>query len=85
MRAHDHPNFYAAFVRDPDGRNVEACIGPPDCHIAVDYPRQVIGAGDRRERRVTRNPQIVGSIDHSPLQINHLFIVLFKRILDPGL
>jgi len=28
-------------------------------------------------------PQIDGSIDHSPWQINDLFIVLFKWILDP--
>jgi hypothetical protein len=36
-----------------------------------------------RERNVTVMPQIEASIDHSPWQINDLFIVLFKRILDP--
>jgi catechol 2,3-dioxygenase-like lactoylglutathione lyase family enzyme len=27
IRAHYHPNYYGAFVRDPDGHNIEA-----DCH-----------------------------------------------------
>lgn len=29
VRAHYHPNYYGAFVRDPDGHNVEAV-----CHAA---------------------------------------------------
>jgi catechol 2,3-dioxygenase-like lactoylglutathione lyase family enzyme len=29
IRAHYHPNYYGAFVRDPDGHNIEAV-----CHIA---------------------------------------------------
>ncbi|MBZ9937153.1 VOC family protein [Mesorhizobium sp. BR1-1-16] len=29
IRAHYHPNYYAAFVLDPDGHNIEAC-----CHGA---------------------------------------------------
>lgn len=29
VRAHYHPDYYGAFVRDPDGHNIEAC-----CHIA---------------------------------------------------
>ncbi len=29
IRAHYHPNYYAAFVLDPDGHNIEAC-----CHLA---------------------------------------------------
>ena len=29
VRAHYHPNYYGAFVRDPDGNNVEAV-----CHEA---------------------------------------------------
>ncbi|SHG84720.1 Catechol 2,3-dioxygenase [Kaistia soli DSM 19436] len=29
IRAHYHPNYYAAFVLDPDGHNIEAC-----CHRA---------------------------------------------------
>ena len=29
IRAHYHPNYYGAFVRDPDGRNIEAM-----CHTA---------------------------------------------------
>jgi hypothetical protein len=37
------------------------------------------------ERGVTPKPQIHNSIDRSPWQINELFIVLFKRILDPRL
>ena len=28
LRPHYHPNYYAAFVRDPDGHNVEAV-----CHL----------------------------------------------------
>lgn len=28
VRAHYHPNYYGAFVRDPDGHNVEAV-----CHL----------------------------------------------------
>jgi len=31
LRRHYHPNYYAAFVRDPDGHNVEAV-----CHRPVD-------------------------------------------------
>ena len=30
VRAHYHPNYYGAFVRDPDGNNVEAV-----CHSAT--------------------------------------------------
>ncbi len=29
LRTHYHPDYYGAFVRDPDGHNVEAC-----CHTA---------------------------------------------------
>src|SRR6516225_9094624 len=29
LRAHYHPNYYAAFVRDPDGHNVEAVCHRP--------------------------------------------------------
>jgi catechol 2,3-dioxygenase-like lactoylglutathione lyase family enzyme len=30
IRAHYHPNYYGAFVFDPDGYNIEAvCHGPP--------------------------------------------------------
>jgi|SRR5579862_303646 len=30
LRAHYHPNYYAAFVIDPDGHNIEAvCHQPP--------------------------------------------------------
>jgi hypothetical protein len=36
-----------------------------------------------RERSVTKIAPIEASIDHSPWQINDLFIVLFKWILDP--
>eukprot|EP00850_Spirogloea_muscicola_P018851 SM000177S03184 [mRNA] locus=s177:154039:154853:+ [translate_table: standard] len=31
IRAHYHPSYYAAFVRDPDGNNVEVCNNIPDC------------------------------------------------------
>ncbi|HWV04834.1 hypothetical protein [Ralstonia sp.] len=30
VRAHYHPNYYGAFVRDPDGHNIEAV-----CHAPV--------------------------------------------------
>lgn len=31
VRAHYHPNYYGAFVRDPDGHNIEAvCHDPED-------------------------------------------------------
>ena len=31
VRAHYHPNYYGAFVFDPDGHNIEAvCHSPPD-------------------------------------------------------
>ena len=30
IRAHYHPNYYGAFVRDPDGNNVEVCCHVPD-------------------------------------------------------
>jgi catechol 2,3-dioxygenase-like lactoylglutathione lyase family enzyme len=29
IRAHYHPNYYGAFVRDPDGHNVEAVCHEP--------------------------------------------------------
>lgn len=29
IRAHYHPNYYGAFVRDPDGHNVEAVCHKP--------------------------------------------------------
>ncbi len=34
LRPHYHPNYYAAFVLDPDGHNVEAV-----CHLPGDTPR----------------------------------------------
>ena len=30
IRAHYHPNYYAAFVLDPDGHNIEAVCHTPD-------------------------------------------------------
>ena len=30
LRAHYHPNYYGAFILDPDGHNIEAV-----CHLAV--------------------------------------------------
>lgn len=30
IRAHYHPNYYAAFVLDPDGHNIEACCHRPE-------------------------------------------------------
>lgn len=30
IRAHYHPNYYGAFVRDPDGNNIEACCHRPE-------------------------------------------------------
>jgi catechol 2,3-dioxygenase-like lactoylglutathione lyase family enzyme len=29
LRPHYHPNYYAAFVRDPDGHNIEAVCHAP--------------------------------------------------------
>ena len=29
IRAHYHPNYYGAFVRDPDGHNIEAVCHTP--------------------------------------------------------
>ena len=29
VRAHYHPNYYGAFVRDPDGHNIEAVCHAP--------------------------------------------------------
>jgi catechol 2,3-dioxygenase-like lactoylglutathione lyase family enzyme len=29
IRAHYHPNYYGAFVRDPDGHNIEAACHTP--------------------------------------------------------
>jgi hypothetical protein len=37
----------------------------------------------QRECKIEKKAAIVRSIDHSPLQINPIFIVLFKPILDP--
>jgi catechol 2,3-dioxygenase-like lactoylglutathione lyase family enzyme len=30
MRPHYHPNYYGAFVLDPDGHNIEACCHAPE-------------------------------------------------------
>jgi catechol 2,3-dioxygenase-like lactoylglutathione lyase family enzyme len=30
IRAHYHPNYYGAFVRDPDGQNIEAVCHRPE-------------------------------------------------------
>jgi hypothetical protein len=37
----------------------------------------------QREHNIEKIAAIVFSIDHSPLQINPIFIVLFKPFLDP--
>jgi len=34
LRPHYHPNYYAAFVLDPDGHNIEAV-----CHLPGDTPQ----------------------------------------------
>jgi catechol 2,3-dioxygenase-like lactoylglutathione lyase family enzyme len=37
LRPHYHPNYYGAFVLDPNGHNVEAvCHTPEDCHTTED-------------------------------------------------
>jgi hypothetical protein len=30
VRAHYHPNYYGAFVLDPDGHNIEAVCHKPE-------------------------------------------------------
>ena len=35
IRAHYHPNYYGAFVLDPDGHNIEAV-----CHGSAEAPQQ---------------------------------------------
>ena len=30
IREHYHPSYYGAFVRDPDGNNIEACCHRPE-------------------------------------------------------
>ncbi|HMA96213.1 MAG TPA: VOC family protein [Polyangiaceae bacterium] len=30
LRPHYHPNYYGAFVLDPDGHNIEACCHSPE-------------------------------------------------------
>jgi catechol 2,3-dioxygenase-like lactoylglutathione lyase family enzyme len=30
LRPHYHPNYYGAFVLDPDGHNIEACCHDPE-------------------------------------------------------
>jgi catechol 2,3-dioxygenase-like lactoylglutathione lyase family enzyme len=32
LRAHYHPNYYGAFVHDPDGHNIEAVCHDPEDH-----------------------------------------------------
>jgi catechol 2,3-dioxygenase-like lactoylglutathione lyase family enzyme len=32
IRAHYHPNYYGAFVHDPDGHNIEAVCHHPEVH-----------------------------------------------------
>jgi catechol 2,3-dioxygenase-like lactoylglutathione lyase family enzyme len=32
IRAHYHPNYYGAFVHDPDGHNIEAVCHDPEDH-----------------------------------------------------
>ena len=32
IRAHYHPNYYGAFVHDPDGHNIEAVCHEPEDH-----------------------------------------------------
>ena len=32
IRAHYHPNYYGAFVHDPDGHNIEAVCHAPEDH-----------------------------------------------------
>jgi hypothetical protein len=46
--------------------------------ISVDRERHI---GQRKVNTIVIN---LPSIDHSPLQINRIFIVLFKPILDPA-
>jgi catechol 2,3-dioxygenase-like lactoylglutathione lyase family enzyme len=35
LRPHYHPNYYAAFVLDPDGRNIEAVCHTAGCHTSI--------------------------------------------------
>jgi catechol 2,3-dioxygenase-like lactoylglutathione lyase family enzyme len=46
LRAHYHPNYYAAFVLDPDGHNVEAvCHRPSDAQAVARAPTRDLSGG----------------------------------------
>jgi catechol 2,3-dioxygenase-like lactoylglutathione lyase family enzyme len=46
LRPHYHPSYYAAFVLDPDGHNVEAvCHRPSDAQTAARAPTRGLSGG----------------------------------------
>ena len=45
IRAHYHPNYYGAFVFDPDGHNIEAvCHAPALSRVPIVRPRNIAGS-----------------------------------------
>ena len=51
VRKHYHPNYYAAFVRDPDGHNIEAVT-----HTAPARPRRASTTKARTRAAKTKAP-----------------------------
>jgi catechol 2,3-dioxygenase-like lactoylglutathione lyase family enzyme len=52
IRAHYHPNYYGAFVLDPDGHNVEAvCHAPAARAAAKAKKRKAVKTKARRRRQ----------------------------------
>jgi predicted lactoylglutathione lyase len=46
LRPHYHANYYAAFVLDPDGPNIEAvCHRPSDAQLAARAPSPRLSGG----------------------------------------
>jgi hypothetical protein len=52
LRPHYHAHYYAAFVRDPDGHNIEAVTHtPPGAKAAGGSARAKAGAAKKRKAR----------------------------------
>jgi hypothetical protein len=68
------------------GASLSDAAGTLGCLEVIDERAGLIDRGDgtQRESSVAQKAANVDSIDHSPPQINFIFIVLFKSNLDRG-
>lgn len=58
VREHYHPSYYAAFVLDPDGNNIEAVCHAPEGRPAKKAPKKKVPKKKAAPKRVARRKAV---------------------------